>query len=243
MNDQDEGARRGGRRSEYGLSTYEGGLTAAVLDRTALPSTSYDDDFDRDFDGDDHDLNEVHHGSDNRSGSAGRRIDASTPRQASGQEAQLTDPFRPPRPAPRASTHSNQFDLSRSGTRMSRTESFAYGSIYDGYAPSHRTAYGGAEVEGMPTPATSSLLPWSTPEEPQPPVPALPVITRRPRSPSRLRTQRTAGYPAGAHVNQSVERNGRSTRPEVPRPPPAAVFAQTPVMQGGGWQGVIPPFR
>lgn len=156
-----------------------------------------------------------------------------------------TDPFKPPAPASRAvSSFSDSFGLSsRPATKVSRADSYAYRSIYGGYATSRRgTTHGDPENEGMPTsmptPATSSLLPWSTPSQTKPPVPPVPVHTR-----ATSRNQRNDRLPldlqgqAGRTAGSSKMQTG-----DVRRPPPAAVMAQTPLMQGG-WQGVIPPFR
>lgn len=134
------------------------------------------------------------------------------------------DPFKPPAPVPRSvSRHSDQFDLaSRPATKVSRADSYAYGSIYDGYSGANSQSRPESRLELDPTtPATSTLLPWMTQPRDAPPVPTIPPVAK---APSGLRNQ--------YEIAQDVRRPA----------PPAAVMAQTPAMQGG-WSGTIPPFR
>ena len=232
--DEDRGA-----RSERGVSAYEGGLTAAMMDdgRTTAylqrrRSGEYDEEYDEYPRGQDEEVSP-------------RTITAPA---TSDMVPRTADPFKPPPPVPRGmSGFSDPFALSsRPATQMSRPTtgaSYAYGSIYDGYAESRP----GTTHELDPkTPATAALLPWlgkgknkagqADRRADTPPVPPLPNMP--------------AGSSSG-HSNVSgprtlVER-GRLQQEDVHvrRPPPAPVMAQTPHGNGGGgWQGPdIPAFR
>ena len=97
-----------------------------------------------------------------------------------------------------------------------RAESYAYNSIYAGYAESETKSRSNTMHELDPkTPATSTLLPWLQ-DKPQPPLPRGPQLMSR----------------------KELTLDNPSHQPSLPRP----AMARSPTVHGG-WEGVIPPFR